>query len=208
MPKDPSKNIDRYKVGGGQMNPFEYQQNQEAISQQNQDDWLADQANETNLPPDQAEAERIRRLLAAYGEPAPAPVEEAETTQAGEVTRHESAKNAAAGESAGPAMAPKSAKKAAAQKSRKQTATRKSAKKAAAPKSSKQTAARKSARKAVAQKGGKQTAARKSAKQSSAGKKSAGKTLARSRKAASSTPKSRTTRKTGRKAATKARATR
>lgn len=26
MPKDPSKNIDRYKIRGGQLNPYEYQQ--------------------------------------------------------------------------------------------------------------------------------------------------------------------------------------
>jgi hypothetical protein len=34
MPKDPTKNIDRYKVAGGDLNEFEFQQNQEELSEQ------------------------------------------------------------------------------------------------------------------------------------------------------------------------------
>ena len=34
MPKDPAKNIDRYQMQGGELNEFEFQQNQEAIAQQ------------------------------------------------------------------------------------------------------------------------------------------------------------------------------
>jgi len=34
MPKDPKKNVDRYKVRGGDINEFEYGQNQEALAQQ------------------------------------------------------------------------------------------------------------------------------------------------------------------------------
>lgn len=32
MPKDASKNIDRYKVQGGQLNEFEYAENQKALA--------------------------------------------------------------------------------------------------------------------------------------------------------------------------------
>ena len=33
MPKDPSKNIDRYKIRGGTLNEFEYAENQEALAE-------------------------------------------------------------------------------------------------------------------------------------------------------------------------------
>jgi hypothetical protein len=33
MPKDPTKNVDRYKVRGGDINEFEYDQNQEAFAE-------------------------------------------------------------------------------------------------------------------------------------------------------------------------------
>ena len=33
MPKDPTKNIDRYKIRGGVINEYEYHQNQEALAQ-------------------------------------------------------------------------------------------------------------------------------------------------------------------------------
>ncbi|HEX4947894.1 MAG TPA: hypothetical protein VFZ34_14575 [Blastocatellia bacterium] len=32
MPKDPSKNIDQYKIRGGHLNSFEFQQNQNAFA--------------------------------------------------------------------------------------------------------------------------------------------------------------------------------
>ena len=34
MPKDPTKNVDRYKIRGGDINEFEYDQNQEALAEQ------------------------------------------------------------------------------------------------------------------------------------------------------------------------------
>ena len=34
MPKDPTKNVDRYKVRGGQLNEFEYAENQGALAGQ------------------------------------------------------------------------------------------------------------------------------------------------------------------------------
>ena len=33
MPKDATKNVDRYKVRGGQLNEFEYTQNQKAVAE-------------------------------------------------------------------------------------------------------------------------------------------------------------------------------
>ena len=34
MPKDPSKNIDRYKIAGGELNEFEFNQNQQELAEQ------------------------------------------------------------------------------------------------------------------------------------------------------------------------------
>jgi hypothetical protein len=34
MPKDPSKNVDRYKIRGGTLNEFEFDENQEAYEEQ------------------------------------------------------------------------------------------------------------------------------------------------------------------------------
>ena len=34
MPKDPTKNVDRYKIRGGQLNEFEYTENQGALAEQ------------------------------------------------------------------------------------------------------------------------------------------------------------------------------
>ena len=33
MPKDPKKNVDRFKIRGGDINEFEYDQNQEALAE-------------------------------------------------------------------------------------------------------------------------------------------------------------------------------
>ena len=38
MPKNPKLNIARYKVGGGELNPFEFHQNQQAFVEQQQHD--------------------------------------------------------------------------------------------------------------------------------------------------------------------------
>lgn len=34
MPKDPTKNVDRYKVRGGELNEFDFHQNQEEFAEQ------------------------------------------------------------------------------------------------------------------------------------------------------------------------------
>ena len=36
MPKDPKKNVDSYKIRGGDLNEFEFDQNQEAFATQKQ----------------------------------------------------------------------------------------------------------------------------------------------------------------------------
>ena len=33
MPKDPAKNVDRYKIRGGVINEYEYHENQQALAQ-------------------------------------------------------------------------------------------------------------------------------------------------------------------------------
>lgn len=43
MPKDPTKNVDRYKIRGGDLNEFEFTQNQQQFA--------AEQAEPTNLIP-------------------------------------------------------------------------------------------------------------------------------------------------------------
>lgn len=75
MPKDATRNIDRYKIRGGHMNDFDFHRNHGAVSQQEQGDWPEGQATAPDLPPDQAKAERVRQLLAEYGESVPEPVE-------------------------------------------------------------------------------------------------------------------------------------
>lgn len=73
MSKDPTKNIDRYKIRGGQMNAFEFAQHQGAVSEQSQEhgNWMNMPETESDLPPDKAKAERIRQLLAEHGETVP-----------------------------------------------------------------------------------------------------------------------------------------
>lgn len=73
MSKDPTRNIDRYKIRGGQMNAFEFHQNQGAVSEQRQDhgDWAGAPEDQMELPPDKAKAERVRQLLIKHGESVP-----------------------------------------------------------------------------------------------------------------------------------------
>lgn len=76
MPKDATKNVDRYKIRGGHLNAFEFHQNQGAVSQQPENGGLlSGPADETGLPPDKAKAARTRKLLAEHGETVPEPTE-------------------------------------------------------------------------------------------------------------------------------------
>jgi hypothetical protein len=60
MPKDPKKNVDRYKVRGGDINEFEYNENQEALAEQNAS------APEKLIPgtPPEEKAKKMRPMVA------------------------------------------------------------------------------------------------------------------------------------------------
>jgi hypothetical protein len=61
MPKDATKNVDRYKIRGGQLNEFDFHQNQEEFAGQ-------PKAQATNLipgTPPEARTEGIRPVVAA-----------------------------------------------------------------------------------------------------------------------------------------------
>ena len=66
MPKDATKNVDRYKIRGGQLNEFDFHQNQEAFAEQQQ-------ARVDNLipgTPPEAKAEGLRPVVAKARKPA------------------------------------------------------------------------------------------------------------------------------------------
>ncbi len=46
MPKDPAENINQYKIKGGELNEFEFQQNQTAIAQEERERHLKGPAGE------------------------------------------------------------------------------------------------------------------------------------------------------------------
>ena len=55
MPKDPKKNVDRYKIRGGDINEFEYDKNQEAFAAQG----TSDNANLIpGMPPEKKAAKK------------------------------------------------------------------------------------------------------------------------------------------------------
>ncbi len=56
MPKDATKNIDRYKIRGGSLNEFEYAENQAALAEQKH----AGQANLIPGTPPEQKAEELR----------------------------------------------------------------------------------------------------------------------------------------------------
>ena len=55
MPKDATKNIDRYKIRGGQLNEFDFHQNQEQLAEQ-------PSTRGTNLIPGIPPEERVKAL--------------------------------------------------------------------------------------------------------------------------------------------------
>ena len=58
MPKDASKNVDRYKIRGGQLNEFDFHQNQEEFTEQQR-------TRATNLIPGTPPEERAEGLRPA-----------------------------------------------------------------------------------------------------------------------------------------------
>jgi hypothetical protein len=153
MPEDPSKNIGQYKIAGGEMNEYEFQQNQEEFAKQQ------DNAPENLIPG------------TPPGEEIPDAVDASErVTPPRATTRKRTTKKA------GSKKATKTTKKAAAKKSaaKKRPTTKKSAKKA-----TKKSASRKSTKKSGAKRGSTKkrgAATKKAAKRRSAsGKKRASK---------------------------------
>jgi hypothetical protein len=69
MPKDPARNIDRYKIRGGQFNEFDFNRQQNELSQEQEEQ--SEQGRDFPIPSEQAKAERIKKLLAKYGESVP-----------------------------------------------------------------------------------------------------------------------------------------
>jgi hypothetical protein len=109
MPKDPKKNIDRYKVRGGDINEFEYDQNQEAFAEQKA-------GAEANLIPGTPPEQKVTKK----------PAKIVTTKKATKKTAKKKTSVAARGASAKKLAAKKATKKKAATK---KTATKKAAKK-------------------------------------------------------------------------------
>ncbi len=63
MPKDPARNQPNYKIGGGQLNEFEFAHNQGAMTEAEHERFLQQQAEGETAPP-QTEAARIQQLMA------------------------------------------------------------------------------------------------------------------------------------------------
>ena len=69
MPKDPAENQDQYKIGGGFLNEFEFQQNKGALTEEEHQRFLRQQeerqAGEAETAPRQpeSEAERIAQMM-------------------------------------------------------------------------------------------------------------------------------------------------
>ena len=58
MPKDATKNIERYKVRGGQFNEFDYSQNQKALADENLEPAVKNAAKKTTKSKKAAKAQK------------------------------------------------------------------------------------------------------------------------------------------------------
>ncbi|MGB7926429.1 MAG: hypothetical protein WCF57_24525, partial [Pyrinomonadaceae bacterium] len=66
MPKDPAENQDQYKIGGGFLNEFEFQQNKGALTEEEHQRFQRQQEERQEGEADrepQSEAERIERMM-------------------------------------------------------------------------------------------------------------------------------------------------
>ncbi|MCA1634212.1 MAG: hypothetical protein LC802_11090 [Acidobacteria bacterium] len=138
MPKDPAENQDQYKIAGGQLNEYEFQQNEGAMTEQERHDSLPHGAeglrgaDEPNAP--QNVAERIRQLTEQVQERAQRQREkEAAKAAAQKAARRGGAKKSASGGSGKAARggAKKPAKASAAKSSKKSGGATQSARKSA-----------------------------------------------------------------------------
>jgi hypothetical protein len=66
MPKDPTENINRYKVRGGHLNEYEFQRNQEALTESRPED----DANLIPGTPPEERSEQLKELIQKTTPPA------------------------------------------------------------------------------------------------------------------------------------------
>ena len=110
MPKDPKKNIDRYKIRGGDINEFEYNQNQGALTEQK----ASAEANLIPGTPPEEKAQEMRPVIAK--KTAKKPAKKAAKKKATTKKAAKKASVATRGASAKKLAARKAAKKKAAKK--------------------------------------------------------------------------------------------
>ncbi|MCA1614263.1 MAG: hypothetical protein LC800_09025 [Acidobacteria bacterium] len=189
MPKIPARNQPNYKIGGGELNEYEYNQQHGQLTTEERNPFELPQAQagggeegEAALPqsPQEAEAERIRQVMEAAQRKAQAGRKGGKATVSGvhpPAAAAEGGAKSGGGKRAAKKSAKKSAKKLAAAKKAggaKESAAKKSAaKKSAAKKAAarKPTGAKKpAAAKKVATKAGAKKSAKKSAKKTGGGR--------------------------------------
>jgi hypothetical protein len=61
MPKDPTKNIDRYKVRGGTLNEYEVEQGKTAEKNQKATDMKAADTKATDMKPQKAATQKAKK---------------------------------------------------------------------------------------------------------------------------------------------------
>jgi hypothetical protein len=183
MPKDPVRNQPNYKIGGGQLNEFEYARNQGAMTeaeherfQQQQAERAAGEESGAQSAP-QTEAERIRQLMADVHEKVERRKQKAHTA----APTRPAARKGSARKSASRVGAKEGAQKGGAKKSAVKAGAKKSAARAGASKTASKAGAKKRAPGAVKQSGtkggGKGVSSKKSAR--AAGGRAGGKKGAR-----------------------------
>ena len=79
MPKDPVRNVDRYKVRGGRMNEFDFLRKQTELAREQGEQ---EQGDKIPIPSEQSKADRIKQLLQKYGESVPGERKQEEPPQA------------------------------------------------------------------------------------------------------------------------------
>ena len=156
MPKDPTRNVDRYKIGGGHLNEFEFQKNQGAITEEERDRFARQEEErrlregETAPAPPQDEAERIRQLVEAAREEAQRNIEKREKQAAATAPPRSGRAGKAAKSKRATSKSAAGAKKSGAKKTTKKSGTKKrGAKKTAAKKRAGGTAKRGAAKRAA-----------------------------------------------------------
>jgi hypothetical protein len=61
MPKDPTKNIDRYKVRGGTLNEYEVEQGKTAEKNQKATDMKAADTKATDMKPEKSATQKAKK---------------------------------------------------------------------------------------------------------------------------------------------------